>query len=91
MRWSVGNRYLLAGLAGAGCGFLAFVFFGNLEDSCYYRIRSMVTHETTLSEITRHPADRWIIFVIFATFIVGGGALGTCNYWLRQSKKKRRQ
>jgi hypothetical protein len=70
------RRQLLAAVIGAGCGFVAYVFAGNIEGVAFFSIRQMVTGEKHLSGIVQHPNDRWIIPAIMAVFVLGGAAFG---------------
>ncbi len=72
-------RTILYGLGGAFLGYVGLTILANLEDWQFYTIRSFVTGEIAMSEITQHPADRWVMFSLIFGFILGGAAVG---FWL---------
>ncbi len=78
-------RYFLAGLAGACCGYFACTFAANLEKFQFLAIRQWVTGKTSVSEITNHPADKWIVPALVSFFSLVGAGLGMFILWRFQS------
>jgi hypothetical protein len=72
-------RTIFYGFGGAFVGYACLTILANLEDWQFYTIRSFVTGETAMSEITQHPADRWVMHGLVFGFILGGAAVG---FWL---------
>lgn len=69
-------RTLVFGIGGAFIGYVALTIFANMEDFQFYSIRSTLTGESAMSEITAHPADSWIFLGLFITFVFGGALTG---------------
>ena len=65
-------RSLYAALCGAALGYLACTVVANLEDFQFYTIRSWATGKTAMSDIVRHPADRWACMLMVLGPVVGG-------------------
>ena len=73
-------RTVLFGFGGAFLGFMFLTILANMESWQFYTIRSTLTGETAMSQITQHPVDRWIVFGLFVSFIFGGAFTG---FWVR--------
>jgi hypothetical protein len=69
-------RTVLFGFGGAFVGYVFLTFLANMESWRFYTIRSTLTGETAMSQITQHPADRWIVSGLFVSFVFGGAFLG---------------
>ena len=80
--------YVLAALAGAATGFAGLTVLANLENFSLYTIRSLVTGKRAMSEIVNHPADRWVVPVLLAMFLIGGAATGVAL--IKWSYRRRR-
>jgi hypothetical protein len=81
---------VLFGFGGAFVGYILLTILANMESWQFYTIRSTLTGETAMSQITQHPADRWIVFGLFASLVFGGAFTG---FWVargnaRNSPKK---
>lgn len=53
-------------------GYLCLTALANCENFQFYTIRSIVTGRRAMSEIVDHPADRFVVPILFAVFVVGG-------------------
>jgi hypothetical protein len=80
-------RTVAFGLAGALNGYGVLTILANLEDWQFYTLRSFVTGETAMSEITQHPADWWLRMILLFSAVLGGA---TAGFWIarRQPKDK---
>jgi len=83
-------RTALFGFGGAFAGYILLAILANMESWQFYTIRSTLTGETVMSQIAQHPADRWIVFGLFVSFVFGGAFAG---FWVarrnaRNSPKK---
>lgn len=83
-------RTVLFGFGGAFLGFMFLTILANMESWQFYTIRSTLTGETAMSQITQHPVDRWIVFGLFVSFIFGGAFTG---FWVarRNARKSPRK
>ena len=83
-------RTVLFGFGGAFFGFMFLTILANMESWQFYTIRSTLTGETAMSQITQHPVDRWIVFGLFVSFIFGGAFTG---FWVarRNARKSPRK
>jgi hypothetical protein len=81
---------VLFGFGGAFFGFMFLTILANMESWQFYTIRSTLTGETAMSQITQHPVDRWIVFGLFVSFIFGGAFTG---FWVarRNARKSPRK
>jgi len=79
-------RYTVWTIAGVVAGFLGLILLANWEGFQFYTIRSLVTGKTAMSEIVSHPADRWVVPVLYAVFLGGGAVAGVLIARRRRSR-----
>ena len=79
---------ILYGFGGALIAYVLLTILANMESWQFYTIRCVLTGETSISRITTHWADDWIVGALFVAFIGGGTVAGL---WKARRKYTRRR